>query len=107
MARPYGKFSGRYSQKRPRSSGAAGGADNLRVKLKGRYDLEQTCLLLQRMIARLQDADVASIENCSVYLTPLSRSGERMALLDRTGKPTDAIELALPVSAKFGGAAAK
>lgn len=105
MARPYGKFSGRFSHKRTKSTGLETAAKNLRVKLMGRYDLEQTCLLLQRMIARLQDADVASIENCSVYLTPLNRGGEQMALNDQDGKPMDTIHLALPVSRKFEAAA--
>jgi hypothetical protein len=41
----------------------------VRIKIKGGYDLEQFSLLLQRMMTRLEDADVASVEHCAVYLT--------------------------------------
>jgi hypothetical protein len=105
MGRPYGKLS--YRRARARSPRAAGSAANVRIKIKGRYDLEQISLLLQRMIARLEDSDVASIEHCAVYLTPLGRGGETMLLKDREDKPIDTIALSLPISAKFGGAAVK
>jgi len=104
MVKPYGKFPGRYRNQAHRSDAAAG-VKNLRIKINGRHDLEQTCFLLQRIIARLQDADVDSVERCALYLTPLNRAGERVTLKDEKGRPLETIEIALPVSSKFTKAA--
>ena len=98
MARPYGQIP-KYTKK---SGGTAQRTQkNLRVKLHGRNELEQISFLLQQLIAKLQDQDVHSIENCSLYLTPLNAKGERMLLKDQNGKPLETIEITLPVSARF------
>jgi hypothetical protein len=96
MTRPYGRYP-KYA-KRP---GSQEPPKNLRVKLNGRHDLEQVSLLLQKVIARLQDQGVHSVENCAVYLMPLAHDGSRVQLLDHQGKPIDAMEISLPVSARF------
>lgn len=97
MTRPYGKFP-KYAK---RSGAARAPFKNLRVKLNGRHDLEQTTFLLQKVIARLQDDGVHSVADCSLYLMPLSSDGAPAPLKDREGKPLETIEISLPVSDRF------
>jgi hypothetical protein len=98
MAKPYGKFA---KQTRSQQRDSRASPRNLRIKLNGRYDLEQTSLLLQRAIARLQDAGVVSVENCAIYLTPLDADGERSVIRTADGQSIETIEIAMPVSSKF------
>jgi hypothetical protein len=106
MTRPYGKFPNRYSKKR-KPGASVGSAEGLRIKINGRYDLEQLSLLIQQIIARLQDGEVHGIENCRLYLTPLDRSGGRTALRDRGGTFTESMEISLPISTRFKDAKQK
>ncbi len=53
------------------------------------------------VIARLEEQGVDSVEDCALYLTPLTIGGDRMILKDAQGKPLEAIEISLPVFARF------
>jgi hypothetical protein len=104
MSKPYGKLPNRFRRSGYRT-GATVGEKNLRVRINGRYDLEQTCLLLQKILARLQDAEVDSVEKCALYVRPLNRAGEPMILRNEKGEPMETIEIALPFSSRFSKAA--
>lgn len=67
-------------------------SENIRAKLTGRYDLEEFSFELQKLVARLEEMDVRSVERCSIYFTPLDGSGGRHVLLDRSGKPVTVLE---------------
>jgi hypothetical protein len=57
--------------------------------------------LMQKLIARLQEQGVHSVENCAVYLAPLDRAGDRMAPKNRDGKTVETIEIAISISERF------
>jgi hypothetical protein len=100
MARAYGKFPDR----RPRRKSAANAhasVKNLRVRINGRYDLEDLSMLLQRALARLEDTGVVAVDRCALYLTPLNRTGDQVAIRDEKGRIVESIELSQPVSARF------
>jgi hypothetical protein len=104
MSRPWGKFPNKRSQ-RKYATNLLAGPKNLRVRINGAYDLEDFSMLLQRALARLDDAGVVAIERCAIYLTPLNRAGEPMAIRDEKGRTVESIELSQPVSARFRKAA--
>jgi hypothetical protein len=86
MAKPYGKFPNRYRKAGARAA-AASPPRNVRIEIRGRYDQEDLSQLFQRIIARLEDQGGLSVEDCALYLAPLARGGDRMALKNGQGKP--------------------
>jgi hypothetical protein len=106
MARPYGKFP-KPSRRRLPASRVKPTAEKLRIRINGRYDLEQLSLLFQRIIAQLQDAGVVSVEDCTTYLVPLDETRERMSITNSGGEVVETITVALPASARFSDACAK
>jgi hypothetical protein len=69
---------------------------NSRVKIEGRHDLEEFSLALQVMISRLQDMNIAAVQNISLYFEPLDCHGLRTTLTDATGKPAEVITIDRP-----------
>jgi hypothetical protein len=106
MTKPYGKFANRYRNAQ-RATAKLARPQNLRIKINGRYDLEQTSLLLQRVLAQLADSGVTSIENCVMYLAPLGPNGDALMRTNAKGEPLNTLEIALPITAKFGDASGR
>ena len=103
MALPYGRFP-KYAKKRRDS---APSRTNVRIRFHGRHDLEHLSLQLQKVIARLQEQGVYAVDSCALYLTPLDRQGDRIALRDAKGKTVENIEVALAASVRFSKAAVR
>ena len=83
----------------PRRGNTKGGqqaSKNSRVKIDGKHDLEEFSLALQMMISRLQDMNVAAVQNVSLYFEPLDRHGARAVLRDDENKPAETITVARP-----------
>lgn len=82
--------------RRGNTKGAKQTSKNSRVKIDGRHDLEEFSLALQLMISRLQDMNVAAVQNVSLYFEPLDRNGARAVLRDEEGKPAEIVTVARP-----------
>lgn len=75
---------------------APAASKNSRVKIDGKHDLEEFSLALQLMISRLQDMNVAAVQNVSLYFEPLDRNGARAVLRDEEGQPAEIVTVARP-----------
>jgi hypothetical protein len=70
--------------------------DKVRVTFKGRGTPEQFTLAVQGVLANLQDMGVHSIQDCSMYIVPLRKNGQRMDLADEDGQILEDFIMELP-----------
>lgn len=88
MSLPYG----RYPKKSPkRRSALSQSHGRIRAALGKADSLEEFSLLLQMLVARLQDMNVHGLGGCTVYFEPLDAHGTRMGLSDDCGVPVQAL----------------
>ena len=52
----------------------------MRIRIHNAQDLDELSLTLQKILAHLEDAGVASADRINLYLTPLKPSGDEKTL---------------------------
>ena len=75
----------------------------MRIKINGSHDLDSAELVLQQVMAFLQDHHVSELDRINIYVTPKRKNGEDM---DFAAKKTPAFEI-IPDAPKSKGRAGK